>query len=79
MTKTQRAEKQRKTAQTPTDYDVGKGRPPKHTQFKLGVSGNPKGKPKSAKNQLKEATATVDLSVNGKLFDDPRDSEAEQC
>jgi Family of unknown function (DUF5681) len=28
------------------DYEVGYGRPPKHTQFKKGQSGNPKGRPK---------------------------------
>ena len=27
-------------------YAVGHGKPPKHTQFKPGQSGNPKGKPK---------------------------------
>ncbi|MHA3793020.1 DUF5681 domain-containing protein [Sphingomonas sp. YL-JM2C] len=30
------------------DYDVGYGRPPKGSQFKKGVSGNPKGRPKTA-------------------------------
>jgi hypothetical protein len=28
------------------DQDVGYGRPPKHTQFKPGKSGNPRGRPK---------------------------------
>ena len=32
------------------DYEVGFGRPPKHTQFKPGESGNPKGRPKGTKN-----------------------------
>ncbi len=30
--------------------EVGYGKPPKETQFKKGESGNPKGRPKSAKN-----------------------------
>jgi hypothetical protein len=33
-----------------TDYPVGYGRPPKHTRFKPGRSGNPKGRPKRTKN-----------------------------
>jgi hypothetical protein len=31
------------------NYTVGYARPPKHTQFKKGKSGNPKGRPKGAK------------------------------
>ena len=30
------------------DYDVGYGKPPEHTRFKSGQSGNPKGRPKGA-------------------------------
>src|SRR5271168_5244673 len=32
------------------DYQVGHGNPPRHTRFKPGQSGNPRGRPKSAKN-----------------------------
>ncbi len=32
------------------DYEVGFGRPPKHTRFEKGRSGNPKGRSKGAKN-----------------------------
>ncbi len=31
------------------DYEVGYGKPPKHTQFKKGQSGNPKGRRKGAR------------------------------
>ena len=48
--------------------DVGPGRPPRHTRFKPGQSGNPNGRPKGSKNfatilqqQLrKKVTITVD-------------------
>jgi hypothetical protein len=30
--------------QRKADYEVGKGKPPKHAQFQRGESGNPKGK-----------------------------------
>jgi hypothetical protein len=32
------------------DYEVGFGKPPKHTRFKPGQSGNPRGRPKGTKN-----------------------------
>ena len=34
----------------PSDDSVGYGSPPKHTQFKPGQSGNPKGRPRGTKN-----------------------------
>ena len=32
------------------DYETGYGQPPKHTRYKKGQSGNPKGRPKGTKN-----------------------------
>jgi len=36
------------------DYEVGYGKPPKHTRFKPGQSGNPKGRPKASKSFREE-------------------------
>src|SRR5450759_5354792 len=33
-----------------TAQKVGRGNPPKHTQFRQGTTGNPKGRPKGTKN-----------------------------
>jgi hypothetical protein len=32
------------------DFEVGYGKPPRHTQFQKGTSGNAKGRPRGAKN-----------------------------
>jgi len=32
------------------DYEVGYGRPPRHTRFEKGQSGNPRGRPSGSKN-----------------------------
>lgn len=52
------------------DYDVGYGKPPKHTRFRKGQSGNPKGRRKGSralKTDLDEALkATLTITVGGK-------------
>jgi hypothetical protein len=36
--------------EAPRDYKVGYGKPPRHTRFKKGQSGNPRGRPSGSKN-----------------------------
>jgi Family of unknown function (DUF5681) len=36
--------------ETRRDYEIGYGKPPRHTRFKKGQSGNPRGRPREAKN-----------------------------
>jgi hypothetical protein len=51
------------------DYDVGYGKPPVHTRFQRGWSGNPRGRPRGSKNNatlLKEALdQRVTINENG--------------
>lgn len=51
------------------DYEVGRGKPPKHTQFKPGQSGNPKGRPKRTKDLEKlmdrELSRSIRVNENG--------------
>ncbi len=58
------------------DYEVGYGRPPKNNQFKKGVSGNPKGRPKRPANFreqfLREARLPVAITENGRTVRIPK-------
>lgn len=52
------------------DYEVGYGKPPKHSRFKKGQSGNPKGRPKGSRNFATDVKQTLNHPV--RLSEDGR-------
>jgi hypothetical protein len=54
----------------PGDYAVGYGRPPEHSRFRKGQSGNPRGKVKGRKSLKSiladELSARMTIGINGK-------------
>ena len=45
------------------DYEVGYGKPPIHSQYQPGQSGNPKGRPKGTRNFKTDAMAVLAVPV----------------
>lgn len=52
------------------DYEVGYGKPPKHSQFPKGTSGNPRGRPRGARGLKSDLLAALSarqtIRINGK-------------
>ena len=44
-------------------YPVGRGKPPKHTRFKPGQSGNPKGRPRGRRNLSTDVREALSMPV----------------
>ena len=54
-------------SEEPKNYDIGFKKPPKHTQFKPGQSGNPLGRPKKKRTvaDLMQKILQEEIMVNG--------------
>lgn len=56
----------------PKRHSVGYKNPPKHTQFKPGASGNPKGRPKGTKNLktdlYEEINERIQVTEGGQIY-----------
>jgi Family of unknown function (DUF5681) len=45
------------------DYEIGYGKPPRHSRFRKGRSGNPKGRPRGSKNLTPLLAEILDETV----------------
>jgi hypothetical protein len=59
------------------DYEIGRGRPPKHTRLKPGQCGNPRGRPKKDKKEKSLAVAIAEaLQMRFRLRENGRERVA---
>lgn len=52
-----------KSSKPSAGYQIGYGKPPKHSQFQPGKSGNPKGRPRGSKS----ISTLLDRALSGKI------------
>jgi hypothetical protein len=45
------------------DYKIGYGKPPEHTRFRPGQSGNPAGRPRAAAHPNRQCAVTVGPAI----------------
>ena len=59
-----------------SEYEIGFGKPPVHSRFKPGQSGNPKGRPRGARGLKaefrRELDELVEITENGKVLKLPK-------
>src|SRR5215212_9480086 len=55
-----------KPSGSPGDYEVGYGRPPTHSRFRLGESGNPAGRRKGVRNLKTDVLRTLGAPIKVK-------------
>jgi hypothetical protein len=57
----------KKNADRPEPYDIGYKRPPKHSRFKKGMSGNPSGKKRQVPSIAADLRALLEQALNAKV------------
>src|SRR5919106_6241110 len=62
----------------PDSYEVGYGKPPKHTQFQKGGSGNPSGRRKGVRNLMTDVRRTLKVPVRVKANGRPRNVSTQE-